>query len=41
MSYYNLRGFCQCGTEDHTPDAAAADAPFDPLVINVRRDPLT
>ena len=41
MSYYNWRGFCLCGTEDIPPDAAAADAPFAPLVILVRRDPLT
>lgn len=41
MSYYNWRGFCLCGTEDLPPDAAAADAPFAPLVILVRRDPLT
>ena len=41
MSYYNWRGFCLCGTEDIPPDAAAADAPFAPLVFLVRRDPLT
>ena len=41
MSYYNWRGFCLCGTEDLPPDAAAADAPFAPLVFLVRRDPLT